>query len=151
MSLSRDLSETVLRDLVSLVAGDPLGGGISRKVYVFEPDPSLVIKFEDSGRSFQNVAEYQLWQDLLHTPFAKWFAPVVQISYCGSVLLMKRTEPMQRDQYPDKVPSAFMDRKRSNFGMLDGRLVCHDYGVNASTMAVNAMNNRLIKADWWDQ
>lgn len=151
MSISESLSACVLRDMVSLVVGDRLGGGSSREVYVFAPDPSIVIKIEDRSRSFQNIAEYDFWNAVVHRPyFAQWFAPVLRISSCGCVLLMRRTSPIPKDQYPERTPAFFADMKFGNFGLLDGQFVCHDYGSNVGVQAANAMTKRQMKANWWE-
>jgi hypothetical protein len=45
------------------------------------------------------------------------------------------------------MPAFFTDLKRENFGLLLGRLVCHDYGVNL--LMENGMTKRMRKANWW--
>lgn len=151
--LDQDLREhfptTVARDFFHLVAGDYIGRGAARYVYACQIDRSLVLKIEDTPCSFQNVHEWDVWREVEHTRYARWFAPCVEISSCGTVLLQKRTKPADASQYPSKLPSFFTDTKRSNFGMLDGRFVCHDYGV--TLLRSNGLVGRQRKAEWWDE
>lgn len=44
------------------MCGDRLGQGVAREVYVFKPDPTLVIKFELTTHDFQNVNEWEVWE-----------------------------------------------------------------------------------------
>ena len=84
-------------------------------MYIFAPDPTLVIKFEVEPKSFQNVYEWHTWDRVKeYKPVAKWFAPCVNISECGTILLQKRTTPVPNKMLPKKVPAFFIDLKRSN-------------------------------------
>lgn len=145
----KTFSSAAQRDLWSLVCGKKLGRGIGRTVYEYKPDPSLAIKIEDRASSFQNIAELEVWNAVAHTPWAKWFAPVVQISGAGTVLLMRRTSPLREKELPNRVPAFFTDLKRTNFGILDGRLVAHDYGTFPAVMLGAALNGKTRKAAWW--
>jgi hypothetical protein len=40
---------------------------------------------------------------------------------------MRRTTTIPYGQYPKEIPALFTDVKKSNWGMLDGKPVCHDY------------------------
>lgn len=136
---------TLSRDLFDLVRGEKLGEGTGRVVYVFAPDPTLVIKFETGGRSFQNILEWDTWNCYaLCNAVAKWLAPCVRISENGSILLQKRTRPIRKEELPAKVPTWAMDLKQGNWGLYEGRPVMHDYGLIRSQLP-----NRLVKADWW--
>jgi hypothetical protein len=101
---------------------------------------------EDSGR-FQNVIEWETWKRVEGTKFEKWFAPCRWISPSGIVLVMSKTIPAT--DYPKKMPAFLWDFKRTNYGMLDGRLVCHDYGTHK--MFENGMTKRMHEADWHDE
>ena len=141
-------SSVLTMDLIELAVGKPMGEGISRKVYEWLPDPTLVAKVECRRQSFANIEEYHVWQAVEETKAAEWFAPVVQLAGHGSILLQRRTKPVTMDQLPARIPSFFTDLKVGNFGMLDGRIVCHDYGVNL--LREKSMTIRLVKADWWE-
>ena len=45
------------------------------------------------------------------------------------------------------MPSFFADLKRSNWGELDGRPVCHDYGVT-QLGTYGLAEAHLLEADW---
>jgi len=116
----------------NMMCGRLLGEGISRKVFVFKPSPTtMVVKVEDDESTyFQNVTEYEIWTAINDRPIAKWFAPCYNISPNGRVMLMGRTEPLPADRRPERLPAFFSDYKQENFGLYEGRVVCHDYGVN---------------------
>lgn len=68
-SITRDGVENHFRGIVAkdfflAMTGDWLGGGIGRGVYVLGTDPSLVVKIETASHSFQNVAEWEVWNQL---------------------------------------------------------------------------------------
>lgn len=142
------VQNTICRDFFGLIAGDELGRGIARRVHVFEPDPSLVLKFETPTHSFQNVQEWQVWDRIKDTKHARWFAPCVKISACGTVLLQKRAQPIAARKLPKRVPAFFTDMKSTNWGLIDDRAVSIDYGTHL-LMEVG-MTGRLRKADWSD-
>lgn len=137
----------ISRDLLDMCIGRKLGTGMSRDVYEFGPDPSVVIKFETNTGSFQNIVEWEAWHSIKKTKIAKWFCPILRISDNGKVMLMKKTEPMGWNERPAKMPKFFTDLKIQNFGWLDGQLVAHDYGINF--LIEKGTGGRLVKADWW--
>lgn len=138
-------ANTISRDFFHLIVGEKIGYGVARETYECNTDKNLVIKFETGGQSFQNIIEHKFWEDNSHCEEVnRWLAPVVSISTCGSVLLMKRTEPIPRSfKLPLKMPSFLGDFKRTNFGLLDGKLVCHDYGTSQF-----GTDTKLRKANW---
>lgn len=129
-----------------LLAEKELGRGMSRVVYESPLLPHAVIKTEDRRKHFQNVIEWETWERVKDTEFAKWFAPCLQISMCGGVLIQAKTTAPHR--FPDKMPAFLCDFKRTNYGMHKGRIVCHDYGTHL--MFENGMTKRMRKAEWWD-
>lgn len=139
------------RDLFNFITGPEIGEGANRIVYEYEPNPkSHVIKFEPAG--FQNVREFEIWQEIKDTKHAKWFAPCVQISPCGVFLIQERTEPIPKAEYPELVPKFLFDRKYKNYGVIKKpskkrQFVCHDYGTFS---LVNGYSDKLVKADWWE-
>lgn len=136
-------------DLQSLLLGKYLGLGIHRKVAVYKPDSSLVVKIAQESPNI-NVLEDEVWMMLKETDLAKWLAPCVAISDCGIFLLQKRVETRPRSEYPKLIPSFFGDCKYSNFGWLNGQFVCCDYAGFISTSASHKWNGRMKKADWWE-
>ena len=137
---------TTAVDLFRLVVGERIGGGISREVYEFRPNNDLIIKFDTNSRSFQNVSEWETWGWVRGTRMARWFAPCVQISPCGTVLLQRRCEPLQKKQIPRKLPAFLCDFKPENFGLLEGKVVCLDYGTAWS--CIRSVPKQLVKVDW---
>lgn len=141
-------NNTVSRDLLWLICGKHLGGGMSRQVYECKLRPDLVLKFETEAGQFQNVMEWETWQELQdYEPAARWLAPCEFISPCGAVLAMRRTSLATKLDYPARLPSFLTDTKRANYGLLEGRLVCHDYGLHR-LMSLGA-SQRVRKVDWW--
>lgn len=136
-------------DLKELLFGAALGIGIHRKVGVFRPDPSLVIKCAIECPNI-NVLEEEIWQMVKETNIAKWFAPCVEISPCGIFLLQKRVEMRPKGEYPKLIPSFFGDTKYTNYGWLNGQFVCCDYAGFISTSMTHKWNGKMKKADWWE-
>ena len=137
---------TVNRNFFNMMVGDIIGAGDFRIVYGHAQRDDLVLKWEPNARSFQNVAEWEFWQDNKENKrIARWLAPCEFISPCGIILAMKKTTKPERSQYPKMMPEFLADLKRTNFGLLDGRLVAHDYGLyNVDTLT------KRKKAKWWD-
>jgi hypothetical protein len=143
-----DLGPFLHKELVVMLCGEHLGGGIARQVFAHALDPTLVVKFEGTGGSFQNVLEWETWYRVKGTKLERWFAPCVAISPCGGVLVQRRTTVPGASEFPDRLPSFLTDTKRANFGMLDGQLVAHDYGYNL--LMEKGMVVRMKKARWWN-
>lgn len=140
---------TVESDFFHLMAGERLGGGEAREVYACNLNEDYVVKIETGGGSFQNIREWDLWQDAVDMgeDVSKWLAPCHSISTCGSVIIQRRTKPI--GDLPKKMPVFLADFKRSNFGILDGRIVAHDYGVHV--MRWKGLSEKLKKVEWIDE
>lgn len=142
-----DWNAEVRTDFINMMIGDKLGWGIGRIVYAFKYDPTLVVKVEyDTGR-FQNALEWKLWKEFDGAMNARWLAPCHSISPCGSILLQSRTYPVQPEYLPKRVPKFLSDLKSENWGRLNKRVVCHDYGLNL-IMSKAAYDARTQRADW---
>jgi hypothetical protein len=129
-------NEAIFQDAFNfLCVGEPLGRGVHRTVWACRFRDDLVVKVEENGdaahRSFANVREfdfYNYWRD--HKPVADWLAPCEYLSPDGRLMLQRRVDPLPRDYaLPAKLPAFLTDHKQSNFGLLDGRLVCVDYAT----------------------
>lgn len=140
---------TFSTDLADLMFGQILGTGESRAVFENRLDPTTVIKVERRSRSFHNVAEWDTWHNFVGTPLEPWLAPCLQISACGVYLIQKKTVVAAAKDYPEKVPSFFTDLKYSNWGLLEDRLVCHDYAN--STLYRPGAHKNLVRAGWWKE
>lgn len=145
---------SVSQDLVRSLCGEKLGEGMSREVYVWTPNDKLVLKLEtgvgygSTCGHFQNVCEWLTWRALAETKYSGWLAPVVWISESGNALLMHRTKPMREGEEPKSIPMWLNDHKRKNFGLLLGKVVCHDYGTN-SLINHGAFGAKKRKPKWY--
>lgn len=144
-----DWTPAVYRDFASLFCGAPLGEGIGRETYVLATDPAKVVKIERGAGSFQNVLEWETWNELSETKYARYLAPCHWISPSGIVLVQTRVAPLTPEYEDVRLPEFLCDFKRSNYGVLDGRVVCCDYGTN---LLINhgAYASKRRKPDWWD-
>lgn len=124
-------SDVVKNDCIRLFVGEELGYGAARKVYSLVGHPDLVLKIEFTQETFQNVMEWQLWNELQFTEYGRWLAPCRRISPCGTVLIQERTEPLPDVYALTHVPEWLGDLKEENFGLIGGRLVCHDYALHS--------------------
>lgn len=146
MSLDHYFDGRISREFRDLMLGKFLGSGVGREVYVFRPDPTFVIKFETGNQSFQNIREWDLWNDLAEQPkLRKWLAPINSISPSGDILMQRRTTPMRKNELPKRVPAFATDLKIQNWGLLDGQPVMHDYGF----IRQEALKGKLETAKWW--
>ena len=144
-----DLSRSLLVEGLDLIIGEPLGGGIDRKVYVYGANDDWVIKVEgERNHRFQNVAEWQLWREVMEAPTLKrWLAPCIRISHSGNFLVMARTYPVLRRDLPKRIPVWLTDIKPENWGRLpSGAVVCHDYGL--SLAASRGLGRATRPARW---
>lgn len=125
--------------VVALFVGDLIGEGASRSVYELLGNDSHVLKVERTGLTFHNQTEWLIWDEAKDWVIADWFAPCVSIESWGTALVQKRTKPFETlNEFRDALqktrggllPKIFSDTHYENFGMLNDRVVCHDYGYN---------------------
>lgn len=144
-----EIHDAVGKDFIRLFAGEKLGTGSARSVYAFRFDSKYVLKIEEPSGSFQNVKEWEIWNEVKENKeLKKWFAPCLSISPCGMVLLQRRVMPAYPRDYPKKIPKPFGDLKHQNYGMMEGRFVCCDYGTFISS---NGVSSGWKKAAWWNE
>lgn len=135
-------------ELFKLLVDKKIGTGVYRTVYSLEFTSSKVIKVANSklGEA-ENARESALWEDLkLYYPkISKWFAPVYYYSATGKYLIQEKVIFPDKKKYPKKLPAFFSDTKYSNFGLLNGKWVCVDFGC------FNIRHSdRLKKVNWWE-
>lgn len=133
-------------DAFNLLCGEKIGEGIHRTVFECRLRPDLVVKVETSGewRYFANVQEMKFWSEhQYYDKVARWLAPCDFLSPDGRILLQRRCDTLRDVDLPEKLPAFLTDVKRSNFGVLDGRIVCVDYA-----MTIPSPSLRLKAADW---
>ena len=144
-------ANTITLDFFNLMCSERLGKGVSREVYRSAFDPNIVFKFEKDAGSFQNIIEWETWQNVKFTSglkqdYAQYFAPCLAISPCGTILAQAAARPLDHTQLPEYIPSFFTDIKKENFGIIDDKIVCIDYGNNL--LMTLGLNKRQRKADW---
>ena len=129
----REWEHQVLVDFVKLFARERIASGFSRDVYAYGQNGEYVIKVEHQDHDhklFQNATEWNLWEEVSEDPkLSRWFAPCINISPGACVLIQARTQPLPKSKKRLRVPAFMCDLKRDNFGLLNGNLVCHDYGT----------------------
>lgn len=140
-------SDTIINDMGSLVCGRKLGSGATRTVYRCALDDTKVIKVEALSYSFCNITEWEIWKEVRGTKYERYFAPCRDISPNGAVLVMDRTAPLHEHPLPKMLPSFFTDCHSKNFGWLNGRVVCHDYGYN-DIILKGIRNSKLKRVKW---
>jgi hypothetical protein len=139
-------NDETFADAFNLLCGDKIGEGIHRTVYECALMPGWVVKVENVfNRYFANVFESKFWADHEHAvQIAQWLAPCGNMSPDGRLLLQKRVDPVPLNyELPEKMPAFLCDFKPSNYGLLDGRLVCVDYA-----MIIPNPSLRLAKVKW---
>lgn len=142
----------LLGDFFDFFCGAELGEGTSRTVYEFRLDPMYVIKIQRTEKdktAFQNVSEFDTWTNINghHKELAKFLAPCWNISSCGRVLLMRKTEKIKDNQrMPKKIPEFLSDTKTQNWGVIEGKVVCHDY---ANNHVYSKVTTKLVTPKWW--
>lgn len=134
-------------DLVNLLCGRKLGEGTYRTVFECAIDPTRVVK-HDNGRNFSNINEWQVHSEFAGTPLEKWLAPVLWLSPRGLWLIQAKTLPIDISQMPDKIPAVFADTKVENWGLYQGRPVCHDYGNHNVYTLARKSGLALRRANW---
>lgn len=135
-------------DFIRMFCGPLIAKGTARSVYEMTGQPNLVIKVELTEGTFQNIAEWQNWSSLQFTPWSQYLAPCRRISPCGHILIQERTVPLE--DVPLMLPDFFEDLKHANFGILNGRVVCHDYALtNLHERAITATEMRDVAPEEW--
>lgn len=129
-----------------MLCGAKIGEGAARKVYHCRTNVNYVVKIETRAQSFQNIAEFETWEWVQSGPLAKWFAPCEFISPCGLILMQRKVEPVRIAELPKRLPSFLCDLKSENFGIMDGRFVCCDYGTVPSS--IKSASRKLVPARW---
>jgi hypothetical protein len=129
-------------EFTALIKGKIIGSGSTREVFQHKQNVNWVVKVEEGGKSFANAIEWDTW---LHAnpELREWLCPCIDISPAGSVLIMQKAEPIRASELPKKLPALFTDLKISNWGMINGKPVCIDYGWQRMNT-----NTKLEKACW---
>ena len=132
--------------LLDLVLGKYIGSGCYRDVYQHSTNKDWVVKLMNDAEANSNLLEFEIWQTVKDTPWAKWFAPCPWCSDNGKALIQEKVEPITKENIyliPDKIPYFFTDLKPTNFGFIGKQLVCHDYDMSLIRFVDNGLNNKL--------
>jgi hypothetical protein len=151
-------SRTVLgEDAIAFLCAGLIGKGSTREVHKAHLIDNHVVKIEKRTDSFRNIAEFNIWCEVMDKPeHAKWFAKVHSLSHNGRILVMERTVVPGPNDWPDMLPEYISDRHRGNFGMvlrkdpktrkMVHQFVCHDYGHN--DMLAQGLSAKMTKVKW---
>jgi len=134
-------------DMWGTLCGNLIGYGASRDVYECAIMSDYVVKINKSevlGGVNQNYQEWQTYHNLIGTKWAKYLAPVYFASHNYSIILQEKCEPIQLKQLPKRIPKFLNDRKLDNWGMLDGKVKCFDYGITNYDIP----KELLVMEDW---
>lgn len=134
-------------ELVDMICGDVIGRGAYRTVFEYRLDPTMVIK-HDTGEAHSNLWEFYIWKEVQFTEMSKWFAPVKWMSPGGTWLVQARTVPLREGEFPERIPKMFVDTKASNWGLLNGVPVCHDFGHTRVIDLGLKQGKQLTTAHW---
>lgn len=115
---------------LALLCGKHLGTGISRSVFEIRYSDEYVVKIEQGNGMFQNILEWKIWNMSRDYPLVReCLAPCVDISSCGTVLIMRKTIRPKESVKEAMFPKWMQDLSSYNTGMIGDRLVSHDYGL----------------------
>lgn len=148
----KELCDIAAESFMSMHTGDAiLGRGISRTVIPYYPpcqdnddegtSPTFVLKICHTADVSANYYEYEVWRSVEMTKWSRWFAPIVDISIDGRVLIQHRTQPLATT--PTKIPEFLTDLKIVNWGLLNGKPVCHDYAT-LNLMLTVGLSDKMI-------
>lgn len=144
---SEHFPTTLARDIFAMIADKSLGAGTHRHIYSHASDPNLIVKIENGAHSFSNIREWEVWDRVKDTNLAQWFAPCVELSPNGLVLIQRRCKEVTAKEMPKKVPAFFTDLKVENFGRYKNRIVCLDYGNHL--LLEKGMTSRMRTVKNW--
>ncbi len=120
--------------------------GAYRVVFTPTCTEDIVIKISVSDDTNKNVIEMENYRFLCnHYPtIAEYYAPCIDISSNGKVLIQKRMDTLYKrgmlsKNMPKKVPAAFCldDCHSKNFGFIGDQLVCCDYSFPKTVAYAN--------------
>lgn len=149
--IKENFPTTISKEFMDFFCGDFVGEGCGRIVYRHRFDHSLVVKIEYEPHSFQNVHEWDLWQQhhAANTSVCDFLAPCVEISHSGNILLQKYAKPVPFSfDLPKSIPAVLnCDCKRENWGIYQKRIVCRDYGRHLAVREASLGRN-MARAEW---
>lgn len=137
------LTAPMAKEILEAVVGPMIANGTSRSVFSCKYDSNVVLKFQKSYGQ-QNAMEAHVWERYRNDPrVSRWLAPIYSRSSNNRVIVQARTMPLV--SRPRKLPAFLNDHKVQNYGILNGRVVCHDYGIISLVGST-----KLEPVQWWD-
>ena len=137
-----------MQDLLRMCVGDFIAAGEYRSVFDWSLKKGVVVKYCHKDDCSPNWTEYSIWNAVKGTKYEKWFCPVLEISPCGSFLLMKKARSIKEtDKLPKKLPNFFTDIHTGNFGWIGSQLVCTDYQFISRALDLS-FNTNMRDVDW---
>lgn len=109
-------------------AGKEIGRG-SRRVVFEHKKPEYVVKAVRQSARYDNMAEWVNYKWLCDHGAAQYVAPCVSVDREGLWLIQVRTQPLPPRANGALPYSLLADPNPANYGLLGGRLVCHDYAI----------------------
>jgi len=121
--------------------GEFISAGMSRRVFEWTPDPTLVLKHAHDRWVDANQGEARVWEQAPEL-LRRALAPVTWVSPCGSYLLMKKAKTLTKMKYLELArslvhtrnlegvflpPALSWDLHRGNWGVIEGKPVLIDY------------------------
>ena len=142
--------------VMEMLGYEHLGSGAYRDVFAINDKWVVKIaKLDEQGSRIDgvmaNISEFNTWSEVQegshYQRVREWLAPVKEMTGDGVALVQARTTPADKSKLPEKLPRWITDQKASNCGMLNGKLVFHDYQW---ILSINDMvrNHKLINANW---
>lgn len=153
------MNKDTCRSLANAFIGTEINEGWSRTVYTCPLREDYVVKVarEDNLAEgvMANAQEFKLYETLLQFvreggESRRWqldlLAEILWISSDCRVLIMKKAEPCPEHLLPKVVPRWAQDLKKSNMGIIDGKVVFVDYAEHSVLEA--GLYNKVKLAHW---
>lgn len=129
--LLSDYRHLPISKIIKKFAGEQLGCGGYRDVYVLKDAPRYVIKIERdmTTANFCNACEWRNYINHRGTRIEKYFAPCYGINEAATFLIQGRLTKMSDDKkdFPKRIPALFTDTHIGNFGWIKDQFVSCDY------------------------
>ncbi len=137
---------SIFYDILDNFFGEHLGSGYSRAVFDYKLDKKYVAKIDTNTRG-SNYMEWEVWNEVKNTRFAKYFAECKSISADGKILIQRKAAKIEWfHTIPKQLPAFFHDIRQDNFGVIDGKIVCIDYALN--NLLSKGLTKEMVPVKW---
>lgn len=131
------------QDMIAFLCGSLIGQGQYRDVFKYNLDDKFVVKIQREAGNFNNIIEWEIWNNMRFTEHKKWFAECSWISGNGRIMLQRKTSPISKTKPPpERIPSFFTDIKNSNFGWIGNQFTAHDYDFTIVKLTSSGLTNK---------